>query len=124
MTVLLTAPMFQQTKGFAPHGRYSYLRMLLMFAGDWHADMPDVRVRIARLETGHDFATLFRDIITGSDTRCSWVRHPQARVHLTTAIDNCITAWDHNLVHMPDRDQSTLDYLADALIAFKQATRD
>lgn len=123
MTVLSPTDPKHALKGFAPKGRYSYLSLLMQFATDWDADLPDVQSRIAKLHSEADFAHLFRDIITGSKVASSWAAHPNARALLWQVYEALGAAWVNVLRHAPDRQQLTLEYLADALSSFKEVTR-
>lgn len=123
MTVLSPTNPKQALVGFAQKGRYSYLSLLMQFAADWDTDLPDVQGRIAKLRSEADIAHLFRDIITGSKVGSRWAAHPNARAILWEAFEALGNAWDNVLRHAPDCQQLTLEYLADALSSFKQATR-
>jgi hypothetical protein len=123
MTVLSPSDPKQALAGFVPKGRYSYLDLLMQFAADWNADLPEVQARIAKLRSDADFAQLFRDIITADRIGSRWVAHPNARILLWVSFQALSTAWVNVLRHAPDCQQLTLEYLADALAAFKQATR-
>ena len=109
-------------RGFATKGRYSYIQLLLQFAGDWDVDLPWVRARIAALHTATDCAVLFRDILTAKNGGRRWATHPDARDLLWVFMKDLAAAWENVLSHDPDKNQLTLEYLADALDRFKQAT--
>lgn len=122
MTVLSPATGKAATIGFPIHGPYSYITLLLDFI-EWGVDLPWVRARIAQLKTGEDFAELFGEIIVLSKSKSRWCTHPEARGILLRHCETLVTAWDTTLAFSPDRDQLTLDYLADALRRFAQETK-
>lgn len=122
MTVLSPAKGKAATIGFPIHGPYSYITLLLDFA-EWGVDLTWVRGRIAQLKTGEDFAELFGEIIVQSTSKSRWCKHPQARSILMHHCETLVAAWDTTLAFSPERDQLTLDYLADALRRFAQETK-
>lgn len=121
MTVLPPAKGKAAIKGFPIHGRYSYITLLLDFI-EWGVDLPWVRARIARLKTGEDFAELFGEIIVQSKSKSRWCQHPSARGILLYHCQTLVVAWDNTLAFSPDRNQLTLEYLADALKRFATET--
>ena len=123
MTVLSVNTAAQAKTDFASKGRYTYLRLLFLFGLDWYVELNWVRDRIACLSSGIGFATLFRDIITADARASGWAAHAQARDHIWQAYEDCERAWSHVLAASPDRDQLALEYLADALTRFREATR-
>lgn len=123
MTVLSHASGKEATIGFPIHGRYSYITLLLDFI-EWGVDLPLVLARIARLKTGTDFAKLFGDTIVQSKSKTRWCQHPNARCILLRHCETLITAWDTTLASSPDRNQLTLEYLADALKRFAAETKN
>lgn len=123
LTVLFSANPKNALKGFAPKGRYSYVSLLLYFAADWKVDLPWVQTRVREFQTSNDLLVLFRDIITADHTRCGWAEHPDAPQILLNTISEMHDAWNRVLAHAPDRDQLTLEYLADALESFQTASR-
>lgn len=123
MTVLSPTRSKDKAKGFAPSGRYSYIHLLLQFAADWKVDLPWVRSRITALRSSTDFAHLMRDIITTDQSAMRWTAHPNARAILWDIINVLDHAWTAVLRHAPDRQQLTLEYLADALQSLKDQTR-
>ncbi len=122
MTVLSHASGKEATIGFPINGRYSYITLLLDFI-EWGVDLPWVRARIARLKTGEDFAELFGEIIVQSKSKSRWCQHPSARDILLRHCETLIAAWDNTLAATPDRNQLTLEYLADALKRFANETK-
>lgn len=122
MTVLSPATGKATTLGIPIHGSYSYITLLLDFI-EWGVDLPWVRARIASLKTGEDFAELFGEIIVQSKSKSSWCQHPSARGILLRHCKTLITAWDTTLASSPDRNQLTLEYLADALKRFAAETK-
>lgn len=114
MTVLSPAKGKAAAVGFPINGPYSYITLLLDFA-EWGVDLPWVRMRIARLKSGDDFAGLFRDILVASGSRATWHHHSDARRILMRHFETMAQSWDTVLSLSPDRSQLTLEYLADAL---------
>jgi hypothetical protein len=123
MTVLSQTRSKDKAKGFAPSGRYSYIHLLLQFAADWKVDLPWVRSRITALRSSTDFAHLMRDIITNDKSVMRWAAHPNARAILWDIMKVLDYAWSAVFRHTTDRQQLTLEYLADALQSLKDQTR-
>lgn len=122
MTVLSLTTGKEATIGFPNQGRYSYITLLLDFI-EWGVDLPWVRARIVGLKTGTDFAELFGEIIVQSKSKSRWCQHPNARHILSHHCETMIAAWDTTLASSPDRNQLTLEYLADALKRFAAKTK-
>lgn len=122
MTVLSLTTGKTAAAGFAAKGRYSYIALLLDFA-EWGVDLPDLRKRIAHVNSGEDFSALFGEIIVISKVKSRWSRHADARRILLAHCQTLISAWETTLSSSPDCAQLTLEYLADALKRFEAETQ-
>lgn len=122
MTVLSPFKGKAAARGFPLKGRYSYISLLFDFA-EWGVDLPWVRMRITQLKTSEDVAVLFRDILVARGRNATWHHHPDARGLMIQQLQTLTQAWDATLMPSPDRDQLTLEYLADALKVFARQTK-
>ena len=103
--------------------RFTRLRLMMMFGAEWEVELDDVTERINQLKSGQEFAALFSHVVTASNAKCNWIRKPNCRSYLQDALVLCKASWDNHLRFEEDRQQATLEYLAEALMRFKTQTR-